>query len=139
MTDQTKVRLCIASRMRDDAGQVHEIKNAHRGMLEAAAQGWIIEYDDEQDGERAHIRLTCSGVRAEMLRRGETSAKLVFETGKRTASAYVTMYGEIPVEVDTRRVTLIGDAQGGKLTLDYAVYVGGDKTADTQLCVTWRA
>ena len=99
----------------------------------------ILEYDEEQDGEKAHIELTCEGAKAQMLRKGMTSARLVFEPGKRTSSAYVTMYGEIPVAVETRKVQMLGDALGGTLTLDYAVYVGGDKTSDALLDVTWKA
>ena len=139
MEEKKKVRMCIISRMRDDAGDVNEINNAHRGWLSKTAGGVILEYDEEQDGERAYIEVTCEGGRAQMIRKGMTSARLVFEPGKRTSSAYVTMYGEIPVAVDTRRVTMIGDEAGGKMTLDYAVYVGGDKTADTMLEILWRA
>lgn len=139
MEEMTKVRLCIVSRMRDDAGDMHETKNAHRGSLKKTARGVVLAYDEEQDGEKAHIELTCEGNYAQMVRRGMTSAKLVFEPGKRTNSAYVTMYGEIPVAVDTRRVAMLGDALGGKLTLDYAVYVGGEKTSDALLEIAWRA
>ena len=139
MEEKKKIRLCIISRMRDDQGETHEIKSAHRGWLRSTAQGFTLEYDEEQDGEKAHIELTCEGTRAQMLRKGMTSARLVFEPGKRTSSAYVTIYGEIPVSVDTRRVAMLGDETGGKMTLDYAVYVGGEKTADTLLEAAWRA
>ncbi len=139
MDEKKKIRLCIVSRMRDDLGEMHETKTAHRGVITKNAAGCILEYDEEQDGERAHIALTCEQGRAEMLRTGMTSARLVFEPGKRTASAYVTIYGEIPVAVDTRRVTMLGDELGGKLTLDYAVYVGGEKTSDALLEIAWRA
>ena len=139
MEERKKIRLCIVSRMRDDVGEMHETKTAHRGLLQRTARGVMIEYDEEQDGEKAHIELTCEGTHAQMVRRGMTSARLVFDPGKRTSSAYVTMYGEIPVAVDTRRVALLGDALGGKLTLDYAVYVGGEKTSDALLDILWRA
>ena len=139
MDEKKKIRLCIVSRMRDDVGEMHETKTAHRGLLTKTANGVILEYDEEQDGEKAHIELTCEGAKAQMLRKGMTSARLVFEPGKRTSSAYVTVYGEIPVAVQTRKVQLLGDELGGTLTLDYAVYVGGDKTSDALLQITWKA
>ena len=139
MDEKKKIRLCIVSRMRDDAGEMHETKTAHRGLLTKTANGVILEYDEEQDGEKAHIELTCEGAKAQMLRKGMTSARLVFEPGKRTSRAYVTIYGEIPVAVQTRKVQLLGDELGGTLTLDYAVYVGGDKTSDALLQITWKA
>ena len=139
MEDKKKVRMCIISRMRDDEGQMHETKTAHRGLLARTATGLVLEYDEDQDGEKAHIELSCEGAKAQMLRKGMTSARLIFEPGKRTSSAYVTIYGEIPVAVETRRVALVGDELGGKMTLDYAVYVGGDKTSDALLEIAWRA
>lgn len=139
MDEKKKIRLCIVSRMRDDVGEMHETKTAHRGLLTKTANGVVLEYDEEQDGEKAHIELTCEGAKAQMLRKGMTSARLVFEPGKRTSSAYVTIYGEIPVAVQTRKVLMLGDALGGTLTLDYAVYVGGDKTSDALLDITWKA
>ena len=139
MEEKKKIRLCIISRMRDDEGQMHETKTAHRGLLSKTANGMALEYDEEQDGEKAHIELTCEGARAQMLRKGMTSARLVFEPGKRTSSAYVTIYGEIPVAIQTRSVQMTGDELGGKIMLDYAVFVGGDKTADTLLEAMWRA
>ena len=139
MDEKKKIRLCIVSRMRDDVGEMHETKSAHRGLLAKTACGVILEYDEEQDGEKAHIELKCENAHAQMLRKGMTSARLVFEPGKRTSSAYVTMYGEIPVAVDTRKVMLLGDELGGRLTLDYAVYVGGEKTSDALLEITWKA
>lgn len=139
MEEAKKVRLCIISRMRDDMGEMHETKTAHRGLLKTTASGVVIEYDEEQDGEKAHIELTGEKDYAQMLRRGMTSARLCFEPGRRTSSAYVTMYGEIPVAVDTRRVVLDGDGTRGSLTLDYAVFVGGEKTSDVLLEILWRA
>ena len=138
MEEKKKIRLCIVSRMRDDAGEMHETKNAHRGLLAKTARGVILEYDEEQDGERAHIELTCQGECAQMLRRGMTSARLVFEPGRRTNSAYVTMYGEIPVAVDTRRVDIQESGRGGDLLLDYDVYMGGERTSSARMEITWR-
>lgn len=139
MEEKQKIRLCIVSRMRDDQGDVHQTKTAHRGLLTKTAKGVTLEYDEDQDGEKAHIALTCEGARAEMLRKGMTSARLIFEPGRRTASAYVTIYGEIPVAVDTRKAVMLGDEISGRMMLDYAVFVGGEKTSDALLEITWRA
>ena len=57
MEEKKKVRLCIISRMRDDEGQMHETKTAHRGLLSKTANGMVLEYDEEQDGEKAHMIL----------------------------------------------------------------------------------
>lgn len=136
---QARVRIRVVSRMTDPQGETHEIKSAHRGTLTRAEGRLSIAYDEERDGEKARITLESDGSGARMRRRGLTSAQLDFEPGKRTNSAYVTMYGEIPVAVQTRSVTLAQDAAGGTLRLDYDVFVGGERTARTRFELTWRA
>lgn len=136
--EKQAVRLKIESRMTDAQGDVHTMKNARRGTLSERGGEIELEYDDEQDGERAHIVLTASADGARMRRAGMMRGELRFLPGRRVGGTYVSMYGEIPVAVDARRVGLATDARGGTLTLDYDVYVAGDKTSATLMEVTWR-
>ena len=138
MSEKKKARLRVVSLMYDPDGDRNKIKNAHVGTVCEDGETIVLEYDDVQDGERAHIELHCAKGRAKMVRKGMTSAVLTFLPGQRTSSAYVTMYGEIPVMVDTRNVLLSRVENGGDLLLGYDVYVGGDMTARTELRVTWR-
>jgi len=138
MSEKRKARLRVVSLMRDPDGDKNEIKNAHVGSCCETGDTVVLEYDDVQDGERAHIELHCAPGRAKMVRKGMTSAVLTFIPGQRTSSAYVTMYGEIPVMVDTRQVLMSRAENGGDLLLNYDVYVGGEMTARTELRVTWR-
>ena len=138
MSEKQKARLRVISLMRDPDGEKNEIKNAHVGTCCIDGDTVVLEYDDVQDGERAHIELYAAQGRAKMVRKGMTSACLTFMPGQRTSSAYVTMYGEIPVMVDTRQVVLSRAENGGDLLLGYDVYVGGEMTARTELRVTWR-
>jgi uncharacterized beta-barrel protein YwiB (DUF1934 family) len=50
----------------------------------------------------------------------------------------VTIYGEIPVAVDTRSVEIEVDDKGGDLRLDYDVYMGGERTSRAKMDITWR-
>lgn len=139
-----KVRMRVVSRMRDPEGAAFETKSAHIGRLCEGADGLTLEYDDEQDGERAHILLTVregdtpKRNRARMQRRGMMSGTLSFLPGQRAAGSYVSIYGEIPVAVDTRRVEIERTEKGGTLLLDYDVYMGGERTSGALLDVTWR-
>lgn len=139
MSEQQKVRLRILSRMTEPDGDVHELQNARRGMLARTAEGFQLDYDDEQDGERAHFTLTVEQGRARMKRLGLTSTELHFLPGARTSSVYVTMYGEIPVMIDTKAVEAAGSMQSGEMTLDYDVYVGGEYTQTTRFRLIWKA
>lgn len=134
-----RVRVRIVSTMIDPDGDRNEIKGAYSGTLRVENGETIVEYEEVQDGERARIELRVGENRAQMVRKGMTNAKLTFVPGTRTSSAYVTMYGEIPVAVDTRVVAVEPTAVGGKITLDYDVYVSGERTSSTLFCMTWRA
>ena len=133
-----RARLRIVSRMTDPDGGVHETKNARVGTVAQTPQGVTLDYDDVQEGERAHITLSAGDGRASMRRRGMTRAELSFVPGERCAGRYETMYGEIPVAVDTRKVLLARSENGGELALEYDVYIAGERTSAAALTVTWR-
>lgn len=144
MSEEKKVRLRIISRLTEPDGDVHEIRNARSGLVKESADGIMLEYDDMQDEEKAHIILTmkpggsAKENRARMQRKGMVSSVLTFLPGQKAASSYVTIYGEIPVAVDTRSVDIIKDGRGGMLTLDYDVYMGGEMTSRARMEITWR-
>lgn len=144
MNESQKVRLRIVSRLRQLDGDVLETKNARTGLLRRDGGAIILDYDDVQEEEKAHITLEMkpgrmpAENRARMLRKGMISAQLTFLPGQKVSSSYVTMYGEIPVAVDTRQVVILTQENGGCLTLDYDVYMGGEKTSSALMEVTWR-
>ena len=144
MSEAKKARIRIISRLTEPDGDVHEIKNARSGLLKATADGTVLEYDDVQDDEKAHIVLTMKAGRtakenrARMQRRGMVSSQLTFLPGQKIASSYVTMYGEIPVAVNTRKVEIQESEAGGDLVLDYDVYMGGEITSSARMEITWR-
>ena len=144
MSEAMKARMRIISRLTEPDGDVHEIKNARSGLVKHTPEGIVIEYDDVQDEEKAHIVLTMKPGRtarenrARMQRKGMVSSMLTFLPGQKVASSYVTIYGEIPVAVDTRSVTITQDERGGELMLDYDVYMGGERTSSARMEITWR-
>ena len=144
MSEAKKARLRVISRLTEPDGDVHEIKNARSGLLKETPDGIVLEYDDVQDEEKAHIILTMKPGRmprenrARMQRKGMVSSMLTFLPGQKVASSYVTIYGEIPVAVDTRSVTIEQRENGGDLKLDYDVYMGGERTSSARMEITWR-
>ena len=144
MSEEKKARIRIISRLTEPDGDVHEIKNARSGLVKETPEGTVLEYDDVQDEEKAHIVLTMKTGRnekenrARMQRRGMISSQLTFLPGQKVASSYVTMYGEIPVAVDTRRVEIAESEKGGDLLLDYDVYMDGERTSSARMEITWR-
>ncbi|MBQ4266507.1 MAG: DUF1934 domain-containing protein [Clostridia bacterium] len=144
MSNKKKVRIRVISRMAEPDGDVHEIRNARSGLLDHTPDGVVLEYDDVQDGEKARILLTMKQGRsarenrARMQRKGMISSQLTFLPGQKAASSYVTMYGDIPVAVDTRSVEIDENENGGVLRLDYDVYMGGAMTSSAKMEITWR-
>ena len=144
MSEVMKARMRIISRLTEPDGDVHEIKNARSGLVKHTPEGIVIEYDDVQDEEKAHIVLTvkpgrnAKENRARMQRMGMVSSMLTFLPGQKVSSSYVTIYGEIPVAVDTRSVEIEESEKGGDLRLDYDVYMGGERTSRARMDITWR-
>lgn len=144
MNEEKKARLRVVSRMAEPDGDVHEIRNARSGKVRYTPEGIVLEYDDEQDGEKARIVLTMKPGRnarenrARMQRKGMVSSVLTFLPGEKVASSYVTIYGDIPVAVDTRSVEIEEEEKGGVLRLDYDVYMGGALTSAAKMEITWR-
>lgn len=144
MSETMKARLRVISRLTEPDGDVHEIKNARSGLIRETPDGIVLEYDDVQDEEKAHIVLTMKPGRtprenrARMQRKGMVSSMLTFLPGQKVSSSYVTIYGEIPVAVDTRSVLIERDEKGGVLLLDYDVFMGGERTSSAKMEITWR-
>ena len=140
MSEGKKARIRVVSRLVEPDGDAHEIKNARSGLLRPTADGWVLEYDDVQDEEKAHIVLTMQPERGHvrMQRMGMVSSVLDFVPGEKIASRYVTVYGEIPVAVDTHRVDILMQESGGELRLRYDVYMGGERTSGAHMEITWR-
>ena len=144
MGETMKARLRVISRLTEPDGDVHEIKNARSGLIRETPDGIVLEYDDVQDEEKAHIVLTMKPGRtprenrARMQRKGMVSSMLTFLPGQKVSSSYVTIYGEIPVAVDTRSVLIERDEKGGVLLLDYDVFMGGERTSSAKMEITWR-
>ena len=144
MREQRKARIRVVSRLTEPDGAVQEIKNARSGLLRQEENGLVLEYDDVQDEEKAHIVLTmqrgeaAKKSRVRMQRLGMVSSVLTFLPGEKIASSYVTPYGEIPVAVDTRMVEIDMRENGGALHLAYDVYMGGERTSRAAMEITWR-
>ena len=144
MSDGQKIRLRIVSRLTQFDGDVLETKNARTGLMRQVNGAIMLEYDDVQDDEKAHITLELKPGRmpgenrARMQRKGMVSSMLTFLPGQKVASSYVTIYGEIPVAVDTRSVEIETSETGGDLRLDYDVYMGGERTSSARMDITWR-
>ena len=140
MSEGKKARIRVVSRLVEPDGDAHEIKNARSGLLRPTADGWVLEYDDVQDEEKAHIVLTMQPERGHvrMQRMGMVSSVLDFVPGEKIASRYVTVYGEIPVAVDTHGVDILVQESGGELRLRYDVYMGGERTSGAHMEITWR-
>ena len=50
----------------------------------------------------------------------------------------MTIYGDIPIQIATRRVEIAREENGGMLLLDYDVYMGGERTSSALMEITWR-
>lgn len=75
---ERRARIRLLAKMTDPQGHVHETKHARAGICRMQDGGILLEYDEEQEGERAHVVLTAGSRQAAMRRRGGMSGTLRF-------------------------------------------------------------
>ena len=75
---------------------------------------------------------------AMMQRRGVWAVSMVFDPGTARESAYHTPYGDLPMQVEAREVSLSGAEDGGELIVAYALSVQGGPPDERRLSLKWR-
>ena len=124
----------VASAAKDPHGRLEEASQVlFPGTLEQrSAEEWILRYQETQEDEADHSRMThdvyvqVKGQRVTVLRKGPYSMMMVLEHGKRYQTDYHTPYGDMamgvyPIQVQTRMAP-----ESGTVRLEYQLDLQGD-------------
>ncbi|EJO5346204.1 DUF1934 domain-containing protein [Clostridium botulinum] len=68
-----------------------------------------------------------------LIRMGNTSTKMQFATNKNNLSMYSTPYGTLEINVNTKKLDINIDDNGGSIYIDYIMSVAGQKPQNTLL------
>lgn len=68
-----------------------------------------------------------------LIRMGTTTTTMNFEKNNKTMSLYSTPYGILEIEIDTKKIEIKIDENGGNITLSYNLSVSGQTPQETIL------
>lgn len=115
----------ITTRCRSD-GQYYE-KNGCRYLL-------YREQDPESGAVTANT-LKIKGSLLELSRKGNVHTRMVFETGRIHPADYVTAYGTLHLEVDTKDVTCLWTESAVRIIIIYHLLMAGECLSGNRLVI----
>ena len=87
--------------------------------------------EDEMSAKSARYKITHRGL--EVIKNGDISAKMVFETGKTFTSMYRTPYGKMPLTFVTKQYALFEEASEIRAEIAYSVRNGDSRISDNRI------
>ena len=99
--------------------------------------GFKVEYNETQisgmEGTKTTILIRKNSF--DLIREGTTETKMEFEKNKRTVSLYKTPYGVMDVNIDTKKLNININDDGGTINTMYILEIGGQPALKTNLTI----
>jgi len=97
--------------------------------------GFKVEYNETEisgmEGTKTTILIRKNSF--DLIREGTTETKMEFENNKRTVSLYKTPYGILDVKIDTKKLEINVNEDGGTINTVYLLEIGEQTTLKTKL------
>ena len=116
-------------------GETQTVESRFRGECSARGEKLLLSYDEPENHGRTLVKI--EPLRAVIQRNGDARSQMYFEPGTRLKSAYQIAEGAFDIETETRRYDLSVTEDGGRLRLDYILYINGQKMSDNILTLNW--
>ena len=118
-------------------GQEDSIGVVTPGEFYEIEDGFKIEYDETElsgiKGTRTTIIIRKDSF--DLIREGTTETKMEFENNKRSISMYKTPYGILDISIDTIKLDINVDKDGGSINALYILEIGDESTLKTNLTI----
>lgn len=123
--DGYQVTIRLQSRQTMD-GETLTADQTLRGTLTPEGEGWTLSYREGADSGLGNTVtfLTVTPGKVVLERRGEVVCRMVFRSGRRYLTDYVTPYGSFPLELVARDVESTLEDGRGRLYLRYGLRLG---------------
>lgn len=99
--------------------------------------GFKAEYDETKlsgmEGTRTTIIIRKNSF--DLIREGTTETKMEFENNKRTVSLYKTPFGVMDVNINTKKLNIDINEDGGTINTMYILEIGGQPALKTNLTI----
>lgn len=94
-----------------------------------------LSYEDieEESGAKTQNVIEFNQNLVEVSRNGNVNGKLIFKKGENNQSLYSTPFGDMLLEVLTKDIALMEDAQQIDLKIDYELYANNNKVSDSRI------
>lgn len=113
------------------------IVHTAQGMAALRSDGtWSVKYHDVENRGTTVISGSPAGLA--LRRSGLTDSRMVFEAGRKAEVFYRTAAGLMDMAVDTREYACEVTADGGRVSLDYDLYIAGQRVGRNELEMRWR-
>jgi uncharacterized beta-barrel protein YwiB (DUF1934 family) len=97
--------------------------------------GFKVQYDETElsgmKGTKTTIIIKKDSF--DLIREGTTETKMEFIINEVTTSMYKTPYGVLDIEIETRKLNINVNENGGTISAMYLLDIGGDSTLKTNL------
>lgn len=136
---EKKAIISIVSNASMEDGEVIEVVSP--GKYIKLDDGYKAVYEETEisgmDGTTT--TLTISGKEVLLEREGTTSTKMLFSEKEPSISLYNTPYGMMEITINTKKLNVEVDDNGGKIKIDYDMGIAGQDSLSTSLSLNVKA
>ncbi|GAA0078849.1 DUF1934 domain-containing protein [Clostridium sp. CTA-5] len=134
-----KAIIAIKSNALSDNDDLIEVVSPGEFYIEEST--FRVEYDETEisgmEGTRTILIIRDKSFTLE--REGSTTTKMDFKIRQKTASLYKTPYGILKLDIDTKKLNIDVNEDGGKIEVNYLMTMEGQPPINTQLSVDIKA
>lgn len=127
-----KAIISVSSRQQGDS---EEIKVMTPGIFYQKDNIYYVEYaETEISGMEGTITtMKIKPDRFSLIRQGSTNTEMDFDKKEKSLSMYSTPYGTFELKIETKKLDVIINENGGDIYIKYMLNVAGHDTLDTTL------
>ncbi|MFW2489839.1 DUF1934 domain-containing protein [Clostridium chromiireducens] len=107
------------------------------GEFYETEDGFRVEYEETKlsgmEGTKTIIIIREDSF--DLIREGTTETKMEFKDRQKTVSLYKTPYGVMEIKIDTKKLEINVDEEGGIINTMYALEIGGQPALKTNLSI----
>jgi len=103
--------------------------------------GFKAEYDETKISgmEGTKTTMIIRNNSFDLIREGTTETKMEFKNNQQTVSLYKTPYGVMDVKIDTKKLNININENGGTIKAMYILEIGGQSALKTSLTIDIKA
>lgn len=107
------------------------------GVFTVLKNGFKVEYEETKlsgmEGTKTTMFIRKNSF--QLMRRGSTETKMLFDKSNQSMSLYKTLYGNMAITIDTKHIKIDVDENGGDIHIIYTLLIEDQQRIETDLKV----